>query len=139
MRRRPGRPLEPAGVRADVGARSAARERAAHRQVGDWRTDEGKKLLAERSPASHVEAIKSPLLIGQGKDDPRVREADTAAFVAALKAKRVPVTYAIFADEDHGLDEPANRTSFGALTEIFLAQCLGGRISRLARTSPARR
>jgi dipeptidyl aminopeptidase/acylaminoacyl peptidase len=96
------------------------------RQVGDWRTDEGKKLLAARSPASRVEAIKSPLLIGQGKDDPRVREADTAAFVAALKAKRVPVTYAIFADEDHGLDEPANRTSFSALTEIFLAQCLGG-------------
>jgi dipeptidyl aminopeptidase/acylaminoacyl peptidase len=95
-------------------------------QVGDWRTEEGKKLLADRSPGSHLEAIRSPLLIGQGKDDDRVREADTAAFVAALKAKRIPVTYAVFADEDHALDDPANRTSFGALTEIFLAQCLGG-------------
>ncbi len=95
-------------------------------QVGDWRTDDGKKLLADRSPGTHVEGIKNPLLIGQAKDDPRVREADTAAFVAALKAKRVPVTYAVFADEDHGLDDPANRTSFGVLTEIFLAQCLGG-------------
>jgi dipeptidyl aminopeptidase/acylaminoacyl peptidase len=96
------------------------------REIGDWRTDDGKKLLAERSPATHLEAIKNPLLIGQGKDDPRVREADTAAFVAALKAKRVPVTYALFADEDNGLDEPANRTTFGVLTEIFLAECLGG-------------
>ncbi|HTB71828.1 MAG TPA: alpha/beta fold hydrolase [Polyangiaceae bacterium] len=95
-------------------------------QVGDWRTDDGKKLLADRSPGTHVDGIKSPLLIGQAKDDPRVREADTAAFVAALKAKRVPVTYAVFADEDHGLDDLANRTSFGVLTEIFLAQCLGG-------------
>jgi dipeptidyl aminopeptidase/acylaminoacyl peptidase len=96
------------------------------RQVGDWRTDDGKTLLAARSPSTHVEAIKSPLLVGQAKDDPRVREADTGAFVAALKARHVPVTYAVFADEDHGLDAPANRTSFDALTEIFLAQCLGG-------------
>ncbi len=96
------------------------------RLVGDWRTDEGKKLLSERSPSTHVDAIKSPVLIGQAKDDPRVREADTAAFVAALKARHIPVTYAIFADEDHDLDEPANRASFDALTEIFLAQCLGG-------------
>jgi dipeptidyl aminopeptidase/acylaminoacyl peptidase len=95
-------------------------------QVGDWRTEDGKKLLADRSPGSHLEAIKSPLLIGQGKDDPRVREADTAAFVAALKGKHIPVTYAVFADEDHGLDDPANRKSFNVLTEIFLAQCLGG-------------
>jgi dipeptidyl aminopeptidase/acylaminoacyl peptidase len=95
-------------------------------QVGDWRTEDGKKLLADRSPGSHLEAIKGPLLIGQGKDDPRVREADTAAFVAALKGKRIPVTYAVFADEDHGLDDPANRKSFNVLTEIFLAQCLGG-------------
>ncbi len=94
--------------------------------VGDPRTDEGKKLLAERSPSAHVDAIKNPVLVGQAKDDPRVREADTAAFVAGLKARHVPVTYAVFADEDHGLEEPANRRSFGVLTEIFLAQCLGG-------------
>jgi dipeptidyl aminopeptidase/acylaminoacyl peptidase len=92
--------------------------------IGDPRTDEGKKLLADRSP--HVEAIKNPVLIGQAKDDTRVREADTAAFVAALRARRVPVTYAIFADEEHGLEDLANRRSFGVLTEIFLAQCLGG-------------
>ena len=92
--------------------------------VGDPRTDEGKKLLGDRSP--HLEAIKNPVLVGQAKDDTRVREADTAAFVAGLRARRVPVTYAIFADEDHGLEDVANRRSFGVLTEIFLAQCLGG-------------
>lgn len=96
------------------------------REVGDWRTDDGKKLLTERSPWAHLEAIKGPLLIGQGKDDPRVREADTAALVAALKAKRVPVAYAVFADEGASLDDPANRMAFSVLTEIFLAQCLGG-------------
>ena len=37
--------------------------------------------------STHLEAIKNPLLIGQGKDDPRVREADTAAFVAGAQGR----------------------------------------------------
>ncbi len=96
------------------------------KRIGDWRTDDGKKFLASRSPVTRLEAIKSPVLIGQGKDDGRVRETETSAFVAALKAKRIPVTYSVFADEEGDLDAPANRRSFAALTEVFLAQCLGG-------------
>ncbi|MGO9836274.1 MAG: prolyl oligopeptidase family serine peptidase [Polyangiaceae bacterium] len=96
------------------------------RRVGDWRTDEGKRLLADRSPMTHVGAIKNPLLIEQGKTDPRVTETDTAQFVEALRAARVPVTYALYPDEGHTLKRTPNRMSFGVLTEIFLAQCLGG-------------
>jgi dipeptidyl aminopeptidase/acylaminoacyl peptidase len=96
------------------------------RRVGDWRTDDGKKLLADRSPATHVAAIKNPVLIEQGKKDPRATEAEAALFVDALRAARVPVTYAVYPDEGRRLARAGNRTSFAALAEIFLAQCLGG-------------
>jgi dipeptidyl aminopeptidase/acylaminoacyl peptidase len=96
------------------------------RRVGDWRTDDGKKLLADRSPMTHVAAIKNPVLIEQGKKDPRAVEADAARFVEALRAGRVPVTYAIYPDEGRTLSHVGNRMSFAVLAEIFLAQCLGG-------------
>jgi dipeptidyl aminopeptidase/acylaminoacyl peptidase len=96
-------------------------------RVGDPRTEEGKKLLAERSPITHVAAIKKPLLIGQGANDPRVKQAESDQIVKAMKDKGIPVTYALYPDEGHGFARPANRTSFYAIAEGFLAQCLGGR------------
>ncbi len=96
-------------------------------RVGDPRTEEGKKLLAERSPITHVSAIKKPLLIGQGANDPRVKQAESDQIVKAMKEKSIPVTYVLYPDEGHGFARPANRTSFYAIAEGFLAQCLGGR------------
>ena len=96
-------------------------------RVGDPRTEDGKKLLAERSPLTHVAAIKKPLLIGQGANDPRVKQAESDQIVKAMKEKNIPVTYVLYPDEGHGFARPANRTSFYAVAEGFLAQCLGGR------------
>jgi dipeptidyl aminopeptidase/acylaminoacyl peptidase len=96
-------------------------------RVGDPRTEEGKKLLAERSPLTHAEAIKKPLLIGQGANDPRVKQAESDQIVNSMKAKNLPVTYVLYPDEGHGFARPANRTSFYAIAEGFLSQCLGGR------------
>jgi dipeptidyl aminopeptidase/acylaminoacyl peptidase len=96
-------------------------------RVGDPRTEEGKKLLAERSPLTHVDKIKKPLLIGQGANDPRVKQAESDQIVSSMKAKNLPVTYVLYPDEGHGFARPANRTSFYAIAEGFLSQCLGGR------------
>ena len=96
-------------------------------RVGDPRTEEGKKLLAERSPITHVAAIKKPLLIAQGANDPRVKQAESDQIVKAMKDKNIPVTYVLYPDEGHGFARPTNRTSFYAVAEGFLAQCLGGR------------
>ncbi len=101
------------------------------RRMGDWRTDDGKKLLSDRSPVMHAGGIKKPLLIAQGKDDPRVREAETGELVAALKARTVPVTYAVYADEGRAIARQPNRMSLRAVTEVFLSQCLGGRYQPL--------
>ncbi|GMV30001.1 MAG: putative peptidase [Rhodanobacteraceae bacterium] len=97
------------------------------KRVGDPRTEEGKKLLAERSPLSRVDAIKKPLLIGQGANDPRVKQDESDQIVKAMKAKNIPVTYVLFPDEGHGFARPANSKAFNAVAEGFLSQCLGGR------------
>ncbi len=95
-------------------------------RVGDHRTDEGKKLLLERSPLSRVDKIQKPLLIGQGANDPRVKQAESDQIVKAMQAKNIPVTYVLYPDEGHGFNRPENRTSFFAVAETFLAQCLAG-------------
>lgn len=95
--------------------------------IGDPGTPEGLKLMQDRSPISRVDAIRKPLLIGQGANDPRVKQSESDQIVAAMKAKGIPVTYVLFPDEGHGFARPPNNLAFNATTENFLAKCLGGR------------
>ena len=97
------------------------------RRMGDPRTEEGRKWLTERSPLTHADKITKPLLIGQGANDPRVKQAESDQIVDAMKAKGIPVTYVLFPDEGHGFARPENNKAFNAITENFLAKCLGGR------------
>lgn len=96
-------------------------------RVGDVKTEEGRKFLESRSPLFKVEQIKKPLLIGQGKHDPRVKQAEADQIVKAMEEKKIPVTYVLFHDEGHGFARPENRFAFYAVTEAFLAENLGGR------------
>jgi len=97
------------------------------RRIGDPRTDEGRKLLEERSPLTLVDRISRPLLIAQGANDPRVKQAESDQIVAAMRKKQLPVTYVLYPDEGHGFARPQNRLAFYAIGEGFLAKCLGGR------------
>ncbi|MGJ4730371.1 S9 family peptidase [Luteimonas sp. SDU101] len=97
------------------------------RRMGDPETEEGKAWLSERSPLTRVDAIKKPLLIGQGANDPRVKQDESDQIVNAMTAKNIPVTYVLFPDEGHGFARPENNKAFNAVAEGFLAQCLGGR------------
>ena len=96
-------------------------------RVGDFTSEEGKKFLTERSPLTHVEKIKKPLLIGQGANDPRVKQSEADQIVKAMTEKKIPVVYALYPDEGHGFARPENRMSFNAVSEAFLAIHLGGR------------
>jgi dipeptidyl aminopeptidase/acylaminoacyl peptidase len=96
------------------------------KRMGDHRTEEGRKFLLSVSPISRVDQIKKPLLIGQGANDPRVKQAESDSIVKAMQAKNLPVTYVLYPDEGHGFARPENRKSFNAISEVFLAQCLGG-------------
>ncbi len=96
------------------------------RRVGDPRTEEGKKLLKERSPLTYADRIQRPLLIAQGANDPRVKQAEADQIVHALQARKIPATYLLYPDEGHGFARPQNRLSFYAVAEGFLQQCIGG-------------
>lgn len=98
------------------------------RKIGDPTTDEGLALLKERSPLHYIDQIKKPLLIAQGANDPRVKQAESDQIVEAMRKKKIPVTYVLYPDEGHGFVKPANRISFYAITEKFLADCLGGQV-----------
>jgi dipeptidyl aminopeptidase/acylaminoacyl peptidase len=97
------------------------------RRVGDPRTEEGRALLKDRSPLWRADAIRRPLLIAQGANDPRVKQAESDQIVSSMKSKNLPVTYVLYPDEGHGFARPQNRTSFYAVSEAFLSTCLGGR------------
>jgi dipeptidyl aminopeptidase/acylaminoacyl peptidase len=103
------------------------------RRIDDPRTEEGRKVLAERSPLNSADRIKKPLLIAQGANDPRVKKAEADQIVAAMQAKSLPVTYVLYPDEGHGFARPQNRLSFYAITEGFLSKCLGGRFEPIGR------
>ena len=96
-------------------------------RVGDHRTEEGRKFLGERSPINYVDRISKPLLIGQGANDPRVKQAESDQIVEAMREKNIPVAYVLYPDEGHGFARPENNLSFYAVAEAFLAGCLGGR------------
>jgi dipeptidyl aminopeptidase/acylaminoacyl peptidase len=96
------------------------------RRVGDYRTEEGRTFLKERSPLAYVDRIQRPLLISQGANDPRVNQNESGQIVQAMQARGIQVTYLLYPDEGHGFVRPENKLSFYAVAEAFLAKHLGG-------------
>lgn len=108
-------------------ARNEFRRAEYYRRMGDPTTEAGRALLAERSPIAHADAIRRPLLVAQGTNDPQVRKAQSDQLVEALRLRGGAVTYLVFAGEGHGFTRPENVLALRAVSEHFLAQCLGGR------------
>jgi dipeptidyl aminopeptidase/acylaminoacyl peptidase len=96
-----------------------------HQRVGNPDTEAD--FLWSRSPLSRADQIRIPLLIAQGANDPRVKQAESEQIVAALERHGVEHEYMLFADEGHGFAKPENRLKFYAAAEKFLARHLGGR------------
>ncbi|MGB3710579.1 MAG: S9 family peptidase [Erythrobacter sp.] len=102
-----------------------------HERMGDPDTEEGKALLRAASPLYKADQITKPLLIGQGANDPRVKQAESDQIVGAMQKAGIPVTYVLYPDEGHGFAKPANNIAFMAIAENFLAECLGGQAEPL--------
>lgn len=94
-------------------------------KIGDVDNDEefNKKI----SPLFHIDNIKAPLLIGQGANDPRVKQAEADQIAFSMQEKGIPVEYVLYPDEGHGWARPENRIDFNGRAELFLAKHLGGR------------
>ena len=97
------------------------------KRVGDPRTEAGRKHLHDISPVNFAHRTRGPVLIGQGANDSRVPQVQSDTVVTMMRRAGVPVVYAVYDDEGHGLLRPENSRSFWAITEAFLARCLGGR------------
>lgn len=113
----------------DPDARADIEERLARDRIqfgGDERTEAGRAALAARSPITHADAIRAPVLITHGLLDDGVVPAHSERMVAALERRGSAVVYLAYPDEGHGLALAGNKISQAAITEAFLARCLGG-------------
>jgi dipeptidyl aminopeptidase/acylaminoacyl peptidase len=98
-----------------------------YQRMGNPNTPEGKTLLTERSPLNSADKIKTPLLVAQGANDPRVNRREAEQIVIALRDRGFPVEYLLAPDEGHGFARPVNNMALFMESEKFLAEHLGGR------------
>ena len=98
-----------------------------YKRMGDPTTPEGKAQLLRQSPLTHASKIKTPLLITQGANDPRVNKRESDQIVLALRERNYPVEYLLAPDEGHGYARPVNNMAVLAAAERFLAKHLKGR------------
>jgi dipeptidyl aminopeptidase/acylaminoacyl peptidase len=96
-------------------------------RMGDPNTSEGKTLLKEESPLNSADKIKTPLLVAQGANDPRVNRREAEQIVIALRDRGFAVEYILAPDEGHGFARPVNNLALFMESEKFLAKHLGGR------------
>jgi dipeptidyl aminopeptidase/acylaminoacyl peptidase len=99
-----------------------AGRKALYTEMGDPTVD--RQMLMDISPLFHADAIKNPLMVLQGANDPRVIKVESDDIVAAVKKNGVPVEYVVFADEGHGFTKKKNQIDgYGAMLR-FLDQYL---------------
>jgi dipeptidyl aminopeptidase/acylaminoacyl peptidase len=93
-----------------------------HKRVG-----EDPDFLWSRSPLSKVDAIRIPILVAQGENDPRVKRVESEQIVAAMEERGIDHEYVMYENEGHGFVKPENRLDFYHRADRFLAKHLGGR------------
>lgn len=101
-----------------------------HVRMADPNTEEGLAQMKAQSPLYSADKIKAPLMVVQGANDPRVKQAESDQIVVAMRELGLPVEYLVAEDEGHGFSKPVNNMAFLAAAEKFLATHLGGRYQK---------
>lgn len=110
-----------------------------YKRMGDPNTPEGLAQMKRQSPLTHADKIKTPLLVVQGANDPRVNKRESDQIVYALQQRNYPVEYLVAPDEGHGFARPVNNMAMIATSEKFLAKHLGGRYQESMTPAVAKR
>ena len=110
-----------------------------YQRMGDPTTPEGKAQLDRQSPLNSATKIKTPLLVVQGANDPRVNKREADQIVIALRDRGFPVEYIVAPDEGHGFHRPVNNMAMFSQAEKFFAKYLGGRYQEGATPEVAAR
>jgi dipeptidyl aminopeptidase/acylaminoacyl peptidase len=95
-------------------------------EMGDWTKPEDLQYLKDISPAFHADRIVRPLMVLQGKNDPRVLPVESEDIIAQVKAKGVPTQYVLFPDEGHGFRKKANQVAAYEAILAFLDKYVRG-------------
>jgi dipeptidyl aminopeptidase/acylaminoacyl peptidase len=98
-----------------------------------------KAQLVRQSPLTAAAKIRTPLLVVQGANDPRVKKAESDQIVIALRDRGFPVEYLVAPDEGHGFARPVNNMAMYATAEKFLAKHLKGRFQESMTPEVAKR
>jgi dipeptidyl aminopeptidase/acylaminoacyl peptidase len=99
-------------------------------RVGDVENAADAERLQAQSPLNSAGRIRAPLLVIQGANDPRVKQAEADQIVVAARENGLPVEYLVAPDEGHGFRGKENRVAMMVSIERFLARHLGGRVQR---------
>ena len=110
-----------------------------YERMGDPNTPEGKAQLLRQSPLTSAAKIKTPLMVIQGANDPRVTKRESDQIVIALRDRGFPVEYIVAPDEGHGFTRSVNNMATFASAEKFLAKYLGGRYQETMTPEVAQR
>jgi dipeptidyl aminopeptidase/acylaminoacyl peptidase len=93
-------------------------------EYGDERDPKMRAFLEQTAPLTNADKIKKPLLVVQGKNDPRVPLGEAEQLVAAVKKNGTPVWYLIAKDEGHGFAKKKNADFQFYTTVLFMKECL---------------
>ena len=110
-----------------------------YKRMGDPNTPEGLAQMKRQSPLYSADKIKTPLMVVQGANDPRVKQRESDQIVVALRDRNYPVEYILAPDEGHGFARPVNNMAMVAAAEKFLAKHLGGRYQATMTPEVAKR
>lgn len=92
---------------------------ALYKELGDPFSADSVRLY-EISPLFHAENVKSPIMVLQGANDPRVLQVESDEIVEAVKKNNVPVEYVVFPDEGHGFRKKENQINgYGKILEFL--------------------
>jgi dipeptidyl aminopeptidase/acylaminoacyl peptidase len=110
-----------------------------YKRMGDPNTPEGLAQMKRQSPLYSADKIKTPLMVVQGANDPRVNKREADQIVIALRDRNYPVEYLVAPDEGHGFARPVNNSAMIAAAERFMAKHLGGRYQESATPEVSKR
>ncbi len=96
-------------------------------EYGDERVPSMAAFLQKISPLNSAEKITKPLLVVQGRNDPRVPMTESEQVVAKVRENGGPVWYVVGKNEGHGFAKKPNQDYQQAVQITFLREYLVGK------------